>query len=489
VNLQKKYITYNSLLKIINIALYIVTIFFYTFNEMTILVNNYTLIIYSLLFLQIQLFLNHEKKYNNPFIILLSFILIVYTYPRVLTFYWYNDNLPNLTLNRIIPTTVFDVNYSLFFIFISNFFIYFGLIYGKIQANKAVPNKSYFYLNNSTIKKVRNIFTLFLILQLFLYTITSFFKSNQFISLILFFTDTTRILPFFIFYILCLIKYQDIKKNKLIFLQFVFLLLSWIFFNYISGNRSGFINILQTVGIISIVVGFNSIKKMYILIILSIGLLSIPLYIVGTLSRDLKLSDTRNIGIAQVYTLVSEQLPELLKDNDNITIINPIINRASYLDYSIDLIKNSDKYHSVVNVQYYLMSIIDGLTPGFDVFNVPKSSNSLIGIYGNSGLLKRNDTFYDYQSDQFNVYGEFYVAFYKWFSLIPLFIFSFIFSFFYYKLSNNESISLIWKCFILFQFFNWLRSFGTDWLFIYLIIEYLSYKIFIILFEKKIVLH
>jgi hypothetical protein len=135
------------------------------------------------------------------------------------------------------------------------------------------------------------------------------------------------------------------------------------------------------------------------------------------------------------------------------------------------------------------MSIIDGLTPGFDVFNVPKSSNSLIGIYGNSGLLKRNDTFYDYQSDQFNVYGEFYVAFYKWFSLIPLFIFSFIFSFFYYKLSNNESISLIWKCFILFQFFNWLRSFGTDWLFIYLIIEYLSYKIFIILFEKKIVLH
>ncbi len=488
-NLQKKYITYNSLLKIINITLYIVTILFYTINEMTNLVNSYTLIIYSLLFLQIQLFLNHEKKYNNPFIILLAFILIVYTFPRVLTFYWYNDNLPNLTLNRIIPTTVFDVNYSLFFIFISNFFIYFGFIYGKIQANKAVENKSSFYLNNSTIKNVRNIFTLFLILQLFLYTITSFFKSNQFISLILFFSDTSRVLPFFIFYILYLIKYQDIKKNKLILLQFVFLLLSWIIFNYISGNRSGFINILQTVGIISMVVGFNSIKKMHLLIILSIGLLSIPLYIVGTLSRNLKLSDTRDIGIVQVYTLVSEKLPELLKDNDNITIINPIINRASYLDYTIDLIKNSDKYHSVVNIKYYSMSIIDGLTPGFDVFNVPKSSNSLIGIYGNSGVLKRNDTFYDYQSDQFNVYGEFYVAFYKWFSLIPLFIFSFIFSFFYYKLNKNDSISLIWKFFILLQFFNWLRSFGTDWLFIYLIIEYLSYKLFITLFEKKIVLH
>ena len=134
-NLQKKYITYNSLLKIINIALYILTIFFYTFNEMTILVNNYTLIIYSLLFLQIQLFLNHEKKYNNPFIVLLSFILIVYTYPRVLTFYWYNDNLPNLTLNRIIPTTVFDVNYSLFFIFIS---LFIGLNFSQSSFNPII---------------------------------------------------------------------------------------------------------------------------------------------------------------------------------------------------------------------------------------------------------------------------------------------------------------------------------------------------------------
>jgi len=480
---NNNYISYNKILKFLNILLFITTFTFYIFHEKPIYINNYTFIIYSLLSIQVFYFLKYENKYSNPFILLLIFILIVYTYPRIITFYWYNDDLPNLTLNRIIKTTSFDVNYTLIFILIANLFIFLGLTLGK-STSKKISNRKEIVLQKYKITKAKSIFLFFLIFQLLTYPINEIIRNNSFFSLFTFLIDSNRILPFIILYILIIFKFKKIEFKKYL-LKFIIFIILWALLNYISGNRSAFINLLQIFFIISLLLCFNKIKKKYFSIIFLILLFSIPFYIIGTFSRDLKLINDQKVSINEVFVLVSNKLPEYFNDNNFISLLNPIFNRVAYLDYSIDLIKNADQYHKVVNLQHYFMSIIDAITPGFDIFNVPKSANSLIGIYGNGNLFTKNDIINDYQSDQFNVYGEFYVAYFKWFSIIPIFLFSFLFTYIFYRLDDGNTTHLLWKSFILFKYFNWLISFGTDWLIIYIIYDFITYSIFIFIIEKK----
>ena len=88
----------------------------------------------------------------------------------------------------------------------------------------------------------------------------------------------------------------------------------------------------------------------------------------------------------------------------------------------------------------------------------------------------------DYQSDMFTLFGEYYVLFKGYGSLIALFIIAYIFKIIYLSIKAKDTFSLCYyRAFILYIFYGfWLNSFGTDWL----IIETIRLLISSIIFMK-----
>ena len=65
-----------------------------------------------------------------------------------------------------------------------------------------------------------------------------------------------------------------------------------------------------------------------------------------------------------------------LDDNFSIQILlsdfaNAFLNRVSSIDYYLHKISNQNIISENINIVYYLKSITDRLTPGFDIFNLP----------------------------------------------------------------------------------------------------------------------
>ena len=52
--------------------------------------------------------------------------------------------------------------------------------------------------------------------------------------------------------------------------------------------------------------------------------------------------------------------------------------RIGFLDFSLDMIANAASYSTIINLKYYLKSIVDNiLTPGFDIYDVPSATHAL----------------------------------------------------------------------------------------------------------------
>lgn len=482
-------VEFNTIFRWINIVLFCSTILFYYFNPFPGLVNDLTLVLYFFLFLQTHFFLIHEKGSRNAFLLLMCFTMVVFTFPRILTLNWFDESDPFRTLNRMRPTTVDDINYSMFFMLISNFFIFLGLIVVKKILNR---NNKPSPIPTWKLKKVFYFFVVsFFLLCLSLVTNSGIFgDSNRLLTVVSFFFDAGRILPFALIYIF-LASQNDgggkrSGKDKRYILYIKILLVTWVITNYIFGNRSGIINMVQNLFIVSIIVGRFTISKKVFSVVIILLLVSIPLFFIGTISRKVRMDKDANFSLVQNIDIIITAAPAFFESGDLVLMLTPAFERASFLDYTVDLIKNADKYRQVVNVEQYFKSTVDALTPGFDVFNTPKSANALVGIYSAGGSSQRTVLPGEYQSDQFNVYGELYVAFGGWASLPVFFIFTALFYKAYVLFIKEQTArNVIWRFFVISQFYNWLRSFGTDWLIVYTIYEFLAYYMFTYLFEHR----
>lgn len=496
-SILKKYtresnVDFNSILKWINFTLFCYTILFYYFNPFPVLVNGLTLFLYFLLFLQTHFFLLHEKASRNPFLLLLVFTMVIFTFPRVLTLNWFDLSDSFRTLNRIRPTKVSDINYSLLFMLIANFFIFLGFIVVKKEISR---NCQSFSIPSWKIKKVFQFFlaSFFLLCLSLISNAGIFGDSNRLLTVISFFFDAGRILPFALIYVFLVIQNDTgenkIRKDKLYVLFIKTLLVIWVATNYIFGNRSGIINTIQNLFIVSIIVGRFTISKKILSVVIILLLISIPLFFIGTISRQVRMDKDANFSLVKNLDIITTAAPTFFESGDFILMLTPAFERASFLDYTVDLIKNADAYGKVVNVEQYFKSTVDALTPGFDVFNTPKSANALVGIYSAGGSSQRTVLPGEYQSDQFNVYGELYVAYGGWASLPMFFLFTALFYKVYVSFTKQETArNVIWRFFIISQFYNWLRSFGTDWLIVYIIYEFIAYYMYIYLFEHKFIL-
>jgi hypothetical protein len=214
----------------------------------------------------------------------------------------------------------------------------------------------------------------------------------------------------------------------------------------------------------------------------------VSFFLIATFLRP-RLQENRTVIGKDTFEVLSDfNIIEIIKE-DTYLLLSPIFDRIGFLDYTAETIANSEKYKSILSIQYFLKSITDNVvTPGFDVFDVPLESNAMKFIYlPEFGTpLKSKVTPESYQSDEFTFYGEFYVMFGKWFSLIPIFFIGFIIKRIYFKITDKYEYFAIFKRGIVIAiFYTLLNSFGIDWLLLDLFGFIFTYKIFKFFFKFR----
>jgi hypothetical protein len=171
---------------------------------------------------------------------------------------------------------------------------------------------------------------------------------------------------------------------------------------------------------------------------------------------------------------------------DSGSLMRPVFDRTGYLDYATVMVAGVEHYAPVVNVGYYLKSLIDNLlTPGFDIFDTPKVSLT-IRFLPKSDPPTQAIARAEYSSSQLTAYGEMYVLFRGYWPLvvISLGLMGYLFARLFARVRSGDAYhSHLYRAVVLLAFYNWLNSFGMDWM----VIEATSWIATLLFFEAVVV--
>lgn len=473
----------NTLLLGFNYALFAATILFYSFVDLPVIFNNYSLIIYFLLVIQMHFFLYYEKRERNSFILILAFLFSLFYFPRFMTmFFSYDYGIEQL--ERMSPVTSGEINHALLFIFFANIFIFLGLAMPKNFSRKThcrAPSndkKGNFILIHPLIPAT--LLSAIIISGIYFVFIAGFGRVSgdatysRFTSYLAILFDSYIVL--FIVFTWSLFYRPDrlyeiyhekaiVRKYRAYAKIIIILLLLFAVSRVLLGSRSSVLIILLSFLFCALAAGETSVKKKYLIYAVILVLASAFVFKIATYSRGLLTTYGTQVDVSDYRSAMIDYRYAYESQFDVKEILVPVFNRTAFLDYSVDLIRNSTAYGEIVNFPHYAKSLVDAFTPGFDVFNVGKASNSLKYIYSDVPLYQTIDS---YHSDQFSIYGEYYVLFNGWLSLPLFFIVALIFRTVYSTIRGRNLFNkLVIRAFILYIFYNlWLNSFGTDWLII-----------------------
>jgi hypothetical protein len=469
----------------LNILLFAVTILFYSIFDFPSLVNQTTLIIYFLLFLQLHFFLSYERGRRNPFILILAFVIIFFFFTRIITISLHDVASYSGVLERIRDATVDDINHVLIFIFAANWMIFLGLCkYKEVGSTFKIEET-----NKTKLIKVKNIVIFMSLLmasslQRAIFPLSDVMNGSSFFSISGYLFSESHLLIFALVIYYLPTNSSTINSKRLLTYWtkiIVVMLILFVTIRVFYGSRSALLSLVQVTFFVFLAIERFSVSKKIISLLLVFSLLAFPLFSIATNLRESK----ADLVTADLFSFMSAM--DYNKEKVAVAYV-PAFDRMAYLDFSVDLIKNSDQYYPVVNVAHMLKSVLDGgLTPGFNIFDIPLSANALEHIYrGKSGQLTRTPQVDEYQSDQFNVYGEYYVIFSGWLSLPFFAIAAFIFQWVYSRISFKSHFrQIVWRTFLLSIFMQWMTSFGSDWIFTFAIQNSIMILFWMYVLEKR----
>lgn len=470
-----KYIGVNRVLSLLNLFfLFIFILCLNTFNTSDYFLDTYSAFLIILYFLQIQFFLFYDRINNNPFVLLLCFVTILFTNSRFITFF-------------IDPYSSFnsysdgELGFVVLYLLLANLFLFLGLHLNKIKKiefDNLTPN---FNLK----KKAPH---LFIILALFIHIISYYelpIISTLFNYLNVFVFNGECIvlmaIAFFPF-----IKSRLSKKETLIY---YFLILLYIIVFTILGRRGVILNVLIYYLISQL--AFNKyarIRLKYIFYLIFIVPVTFITFGVGTILRNQQLQAISKELDFSFFEIIQNAYKEIVKFNfsDNTELFTLIFNRIAYFDYASYYILFSNKFEEVFTFKYYLQSIFDNfLSPGFNFFDSPRVSNALFLVKNNLPVNFENLSD-NYNSIQIGIQAEFYNLFGYFPSLILLFIMGYVFNKKYINIASKNNYEIILnKSILLFIFYLFLISYGLDWLLIYSFSIYVTFYIFKFVINKR----
>jgi hypothetical protein len=247
----------------------------------------------------------------------------------------------------------------------------------------------------------------------------------------------------------------------------------------LTGSRAAILSVINYIIFAQLAVYDNlKVKKIYLVFGAVLLPIMILIFAVSTFLRP-RLENRGNIGGETFEVLKEFDIADTITDGSDL-VLKQVFDRIGFLDYCAETISNTDKYSGIFNPWYYFKSIVDNiLTPGFTVFDTPRTSNAIVFVYNEKGAPSLSKVHEAYQSDEFTLYGEFYALFGKWFSLIPIFFLGFFFKRIYLNLNQNNIYQFYLKrAIILFVFYSTLNSFGLDWILLDVVAIFFTYNIF-----------
>lgn len=455
-----------QILRYSNLIVYLFVNIFYLINGLTDTVDELTLFLYLILVIQINYFLLKER--HNPFIIIWTFFLIYFYSTRVLTIYWNSDNSSSQVLQRLGQATSLDINYTIIHILLANIMFYFGLRGINGEKNDATISQKYEISHKRIV--------ILLILFIFYVQLLAFIKIEVISSFLNNIISINGIL---------LIAFASLffPINRYYKLIIIYILLGYAILRFLSGSRSILIIYLHFLLITMLANNIYLVKNKKVLLFILMILISIISFPMATYLREIAGVNYQDINYIDYFV---KGIEYYLNFNYDPLILIPIFDRAGFLDFTIDAIKNADSYSYVINLQWQIKSIIDGLTPGFDLFDKPLIANALIGIYSDNENFFNKINFEGYQSDQINFYGEIFILFGPIFSLPIYLIFGIFFKSMYkFYIKKNEFNNFVWKSFILYVFILFINSFGLDWTIINSISLFISIYLILLIIKNK----
>lgn len=428
-----------------------------------------TLVLGLVLCLQTHIVLRIEKRNPDPFVLIMAYLLTFFYSLRIFTLLLYPVNDVFLRYSY----GPFDSNYALIYILIANVFIYAGFYQVKLGGAAEIDVVGY------QPTKPRLGVVLFVLSLLFGLFVQKHIPESiaPFINLIYNNFLTPNII------LLVLAAYVITFRNRLpaVYIKAVLggavilLVLQTLAF-----SRSGLLTFLDSLLIVLLAL-LPTIRLPRKFVVAGFTLLPFLLATaftfssISTATRSVK--GDRGATLAEKVELAQESRAVLKDDPRTDFFIGQALARAGYFDFSAELIANSDKYSGLFTAGNYLKSIVDNiLTPGFDVFDQPRISNSLKYTAGNLGdFYKKEETGGTYHTDQFGLYGEMYNLF-GYASLIILYLMSYLLKrAFRYKGRFNSRVIALNRVLVLLIFFRLMNSFGIDWILFDITIAVVSY--------------
>ena len=468
----------NYLLIIANILLCAMALCIYITAGPNQYINLYTVALLFLLGTQNALMLLYGSIKKEPFILILVAIITVFYAARIVTL-MYNPS--SITFNRSIITPD-HINYLLVFIILSNVSIFLGLnaAKGKIVYDQIIPERQHLAKNLNVII----ILSLAIILaHMGLLPANIFGRFTGYILAVFFRLRLILLLTF----LYLIINFREIPtRSRLVILGLIGL---FVIFNTLTGSRSSLLTlaVLFLIGFLS-VKGRIVLNKKYIALLILLIPLSIFLYNLATVCRP-AFNKIPDVFFAQ-NRFAAKETSYFHHFSHFVSIAQtcePAFDRMGFLDYSVDIIKHQEQYGQVINMKYYLKSIVDNcLTPGFNVFGAPRASNVLRYIYNGSPSPTHQDIINTYHSDMLTLYGEYHILFGKYLALLIFFVCSYVFKRIYLAVrSKNVFLFFLYRAIVLLIFYEWLNSFGTDWFVFELICIFITMFLFKNFYKMK----
>jgi hypothetical protein len=471
---HNKSFDFNNLLLILNLFLCCFGVFVFIDTGGNRYVDANTIFLFCVFCAQNVLFLFYEKRKLDPFIIILVAFSTLFYVTRVITLMYEPFS---YVLNRNENLYYYDLNYALLFIMFSNAAIFLGIACGE----RYIRSRNQNFENTKLVHPSWVVLIVFIglsILCLVRLPENTLGRLGTFFTV--FIVNLHLILLFlFVYLVLNFRNVSKIYKGIIISLLIVYVL-----FHTIVGSRSSLLWLL-TFFFIAVLAIKGQIKLSSKLILM--GALLIPvaiiLFISATQLRVLQGNST-SVSLERANLIIKNR-DKIFSKEKVILTGSRIFDRCGFLDYSVEAIAKKEEYKKVINFNYYFKSIVDNcLTPGFNVFDVPKVANALRYINYHLPTPTHSDVKKAYHADMITLYGDYYILFNGYFALIIFFMIAFLLKA-AFNLVRNGDIYLYYlsKAVILYVFYLWINDFGVDWMFFDLMKILVTFSLFIFIYR------
>ena len=242
--------------------------------------------------------------------------------------------------------------------------------------------------------------------------------------------------------------------EKKIFLKYkyfvVFCLLLGIGSITYEGGKSAVLLVILLTYLVMVVLRGPMVFRLRGLIILAVSTLGAFIsYYIGSIFRSHQLRGGISDG-----SIFFQLYQNIVHKADIFDWLHAISFRMGYLDFYIEVVSNP-AYKAYVSFTYYFKAILDKLTPGFDIFNVPFMSRMLYPSYFESSSTVMN-------SRLVTVFGESYLlfGFFSFCLFLPL-LFLFKYALSSVRTSSRLSDALFYM-YLVYLFYWWLTGMGLD---------------------------